>query len=454
MDADHRHITLSIRVAELESENRKLRAEKSSTHTPRKVRGVLATVLISASLLLAPVAVIGTWTQVQLVDTDRFVETFGPLAEDPAVQAFVSQQISGAVEDAVDIDRLVSDMIAGIATLPLPDRAESALSALEGPAAAGIRSVLQSSVDRIVESPRFANLWAATLRETHQRAIAVLQGAPDTAFELSDSGVLSLRLDEATRQISAELADRGIGIAENMPEIDRSVPLLTSDALVTTRVVYQTATLAGHWLPWVVLALWAGGIALAPAHRRALVWAGGGLTITFLLLAGGLGIGRWGFVSSVSPSLMPAPVAHAIYEQLTASMASTSVALAFLGAVITFGAWLTGSARSARMLRLSTSSACASIRAAAAKRGITTGRFGRLVDRSRSGILAVAVVGSVVALFVSRPITVSAVFTSIAVLAGVMVAVELIRRPSDPADPSPSTDPSAAAEETAPEPSP
>src|SRR5262245_7751817 len=86
---------LQARVAELEAENRALKSEADAAATAlgatppdeaaaRRGRGrgrtAAAIVLVVIGLLLAPVAVIAGWARLELVDTDRFVATFAPMA--------------------------------------------------------------------------------------------------------------------------------------------------------------------------------------------------------------------------------------------------------------------------------------------------------------------------------------------------------------------------------------
>ena len=80
---------LRDRVAMLESENRQLKAPDGSKRSAW-LRPTIAAILITVGVILAPVSVIGAWARLELVDTDRFVATLGPLAQDPAVQAMVA----------------------------------------------------------------------------------------------------------------------------------------------------------------------------------------------------------------------------------------------------------------------------------------------------------------------------------------------------------------------------
>ncbi len=210
---------------------------------------------------------------------------------------------------------------------------------------------------------------------------------------------------------------------------DRTIPVVQADALVLVRTVYQIAVTAGFWLPWVVLGLVVLGVLLAVNRPRALFWTSAGFAVVFLLLAAGMGIGRGFFVSAVSPSIMTASAAESLFDQLTALLGSTIVALALVGVLIALWAWLAGSSRSARTVRRVTESGFGALRDAAEARGISTGRFGRAVDRYRGAILIAGMAIGVLILLATRPVTFGAV---LGVAIGVLVLtilVELLRRP-------------------------
>lgn len=427
---------LRTQIAALEARNREIQEalEHTANQEPRvasrsRGRTIVAVILVLVGILIAPVAVVGTWARVQLVDTDRFVQTFAPLAEDPAVQSFVASQASAAIEANVDIDGMVGDLFDGISSLDLPPRALASVALLKGPAADGVRSLINSGVERVVASPQFAQLWEGVLRETHGRAIAVIQGDPNTALQLSEDGTLSLELKTLIDEVKTSLVNQGFGFAENIPEIDRAIPLLTADALVLVRTLYQVATAAGFWLPWLVLTLVAAGVATARNRVRALGWAGLGLTVAFLLLASGLGIGRRFFVGAVSPSVMPASAARAIFDQLTLLMSSAVLALTVLSGFIAVGAWLAGRSRAATALRTAGARLLETIRTSADAHGLNTGSFGRLIERWHSAIVAATIAGGILVLFLNRPMSLGGVILTLVIMLFVLLIVELVRRP-------------------------
>src|SRR5689334_4448941 len=96
---------LAALVQQLQEENERLRAEVQVAETApavsadvgapaarrRRGRGrtVASVALVVIGLVLAPVAIAANWAESQLADTEAFVGTFAPLAQDPAVRAFV-----------------------------------------------------------------------------------------------------------------------------------------------------------------------------------------------------------------------------------------------------------------------------------------------------------------------------------------------------------------------------
>src|SRR3954470_17630046 len=115
---------LLARIAQLETENAALRESverggaadeadaiggrrdagtTTAEDSRRRERGwgwtLLATVLIVIGAILAPVAVVASWAKVQLTDTDSFIAAYAPLANDPGVQAFVTDQTVDVIEE-------------------------------------------------------------------------------------------------------------------------------------------------------------------------------------------------------------------------------------------------------------------------------------------------------------------------------------------------------------------
>lgn len=415
------------RLRELERENRKLRAQAQPRRTGRSVLSALA---LTLAVLLAPVAVLGSWVRVELVDTDRFVATLAPLASDPAVQGFLSDEVMATVDAQVDFDGIVDSVVTGLTSLDLPQEADAALTLLAVPAAQGMRSVVATAVEDTVASDAFSGTWQLALTQTHRATVALMQGNTNGLLTLDrDTGTLALEAGVIVDEVRAQLEARGMVFASMIPRAHASIPLASSDAMVGAQLGYASAVAVGAWLPWVALGLLAGGIALARRRTRALARSSLGLVAAFLLLSGALSLGAAYFETTVSPGIMPHSTAAALSTQLTASLRATLAALAFAAALIAVAAILIGPSRGAVALRSALAAGFSRVRAASSAHGVTTGALGRAVERFRSGIFLLLGAGGVLIIFLARPVNAPTVaWVTVGVLAG-LVLVELLRRP-------------------------
>ncbi|GAA1056093.1 hypothetical protein GCM10017608_12510 [Agromyces luteolus] len=437
---------LRARIAELEAENARLRADAAETRDlsadvaaaasasperPKRRRGrtVAAVVLVVVGLLLAPVAVISAWARAELVDTDRFVATFGPLADDPDVQAFLADEVTTAIEQQVDIPQLTSDLFDGIRTLDLPPRAEDALSLLEVPAAQGLSALLSSTIDGFIASEAFANVWDAALRASHTQFVAALQGDPEAMLQIGGDGTLSVQLGPIIEAVKDRLSEQGVGFAAAIPVIEGSVQIAQADSLVLVQTVYALAVGVGTWLPLITLLILAAGVVVAKRRSVALAWTAGGFALVMLLTLAGFGTGRIFFVGTVSPTIMTRGAAEAIFGGLTELMVSTITALTVLSIALAIIAWLSGPWSAARRVRGFSDDTFGAVRKSAADHGMTTGRFGAGLHRWRvAAYTVIAVIASLV-LWFTRPLTVSAVAWTVVIALVAVLLVELLRRP-------------------------
>ncbi|WP_454165341.1 hypothetical protein [Gordonia iterans] len=407
------------------------RDDDSAPAPHRKLRTVCCLVLVVLGLLLAPVAVAGAWARGQLVDSGRFVATFAPLAAEPHVQDFVAAQLSDRAVQQLDPSRRVAELFDTLQDGSLPPRAAAGIGLLEAPTVAGLENLIENTAQRLVTSPQFADLWAASLRLSHRQVTRVLDDDPRALADLSTDGVLSLRLDPVYDALRVRLVERGLPFAERLVGgAPQAVPILHADALGLVQAVYDAAVIGGFWLPWAVLVLLAAGVLIAVSPRRALSGMAAAFAVVFGLMSVGIWVGRTAFVSAIAPATMPPDVAGAIFDQVSALMSAAVVALTVLGALIAVGTWMAGPARPARALRDVAGAGFASIRSALDAHGGDTGRVGAVVERWRHAIVSVAVLLGLAGLVATRPVSVAGVVWLVVGLILLLVAIELIRRPA------------------------
>src|SRR4051812_11363175 len=100
-------VRLRARVAELEA------AAAAAPPPPpvdrgSRLRALGSTVVLVVACLLAPFSVASVWASTVLSDTSRYVETVAPVADDPAVQAAIADQVTAAIMENLDVQGLTT----------------------------------------------------------------------------------------------------------------------------------------------------------------------------------------------------------------------------------------------------------------------------------------------------------------------------------------------------------
>ncbi len=430
------------RIAALEQENAALRGqggdgEITTPLTPlpperhRRSWGwtLLAVVLIVLGAVLAPVAVVSSWAKAQLTDTDSFVATYAPLAHDPGVQSFVTDEAVKAIQDHVDIPKLTDQVVDGITGLGTGPVATKALNALKAPLAQGIVSLVQSTIERFVASDAFVQVWQQALRTSHDQLIATMNNDPKAAVTVGSDGSVGIQLAPIIARVKQLLVDQGITFASQIPTVDKTITVAQNSSIPTLQVFYSLAIAAGAWLPWVAIGLLALGVIVARRRALALVWSAVALGLAMALTLAAIGVGRVVFVSSASPSLVPSGLARTLYSTVTDAMIDTAVAVLVLAIAIALVDWLAGPFGVPRRLRGFFGSGVTWVRGSAERHGITTGRAGAWMYTQRVLLRsAVAVIAAAVVLFV-RPLTPALIIWTLVIAVLVIAALELLQRP-------------------------
>src|SRR4051812_22116203 len=74
-------------------------------------RRILGAVLVVVVCVLAPVSLLAVWTRNTLLNTDQYVDTIGPLAQDTDVQQAISDRMALAITENADLEQKVADAL-------------------------------------------------------------------------------------------------------------------------------------------------------------------------------------------------------------------------------------------------------------------------------------------------------------------------------------------------------
>lgn len=446
---------LESQLAALRAENALLRSQSAAppdetapraAARPGRWRAIVSALCIVIAAILVPVSIVGAWARVQLVDEDAFVNTLAPLVDDPAVQGLVIDETMKAITAQVDFDQLTASVFDGIADLGLPPRAVQALGLLQAPAADGLENLVDQTVTRVVQSEAFSEVWATATRAAH-RALTTTATSDGGGVVVQTSDGVGIQLGVIVERVKQNLVDRGIGVAQLIPAIDKVVIIGEGNNLTAIRTGYAVAATMGWWLPVITLALFGLGILLARRRSTAVLGTGLGLAIGGATLAASLSIGATAVGIVAGQLKLSASALDVIYGQLVGAMTQTALVIMLLGILVAVIGWLMGGSRPAEGVRTATGGLNASARARLRERGLDTGAFGSWMGRHRVLVRTGIAVLAVLWLFSMRPLSIGDILLVLVVALLVGWILELLQRRDD--DPVVSSGPAVAATEPA-----
>ncbi|HET6833480.1 MAG TPA: hypothetical protein VFH30_06400, partial [Acidimicrobiales bacterium] len=217
----------------LQAEVDGLRAELSTAPRRRAVRtrGVVAVALVVVTSILFTVSVTAVWARRNALNTDRYVQTIGPVAQDVRVQRALGQYLTTQVMSAIDPEELFRDA--------LPERAQ----VLTGPLTGALRGFVNDRVDAFLATDTFSRLWVQINEVAHERVVDALEGDLPPSLQIQGNDVV-LNVIPVLNQVLAR-------IGEASPEIfGRTVDLPTvTVAEIPAEAVQKIESALGRDLP-------------------------------------------------------------------------------------------------------------------------------------------------------------------------------------------------------------
>jgi hypothetical protein len=446
MDDTHEVAQLRARIAELESQLTAAPAPPTTAAPGRRSPWWRASsaLLIVLACVLAPLSVTAVWASTQVSDTDAYVETVAPLADDPAVQSAVAREVTAAIFANLDVEELATDALTALSQQEnVPPRLAAALPALAGPIADGLEGFTRDQVRALVTTPAFAELWAEVNRVAHTQVVALLEGDPGGVVS-AQGNTVTLNLAPVIDAVKQRLVDRGFDLAANIPTVERSLVLVQSDAVASAQTGYRLLNTLGLWLPLIALALLAAGVLLASDRRRALLRGALGVTGAMIVLGLALAVFRSVYVQDTPADLLSEAAAGDVFDTLVRFLRTSMRTLAVIGLVVALAAFLAGPSTAAVRARTAFRGGVGSLRGAADAAGWQAGRVGAWAGTHRRALRLSVLVGcGLVLLFWPQPTV--WVVVAIALLAVLLIAVaEFLAGPTPASTAATSPAPSTA----------
>jgi hypothetical protein len=369
-----------------------------------------------------------------LLDTDRYTETVAPLASDQAIQDAVTERVTKAIYDGVDVKSLVAEA--------LPEKG----AFLASPISLGIENLIERLTRELVTSDRFAELWVSANRTAHGALVDVLTKPGDR------KGSVSVDLSGVVAEVQSRLSSSGIDIFSG-DKIDPQLELFESDDLARVQMAVSLFDTLATFLPWVAIGLLVAAAFVFVDHRRGVLAGFVGLLVGALITVALFAAARW-FLLFELPAGTSTSAVEAIFDILTRFVRGSLRALVAVGFVGVLAAVLAGPSRPATALRRWVGIGVSRTGDAAAAHGARLGGFGAFVAEYLVAIRVAVVAIAVLVLVVGeQPSAGSVLWTAVLTLVALIV-IEIVARTAaaDGAGAGESGDAVAPATETATEP--
>jgi hypothetical protein len=399
----------------------------------RRWRTVVATLLIVLACVLAPLSAVAVWTRNQVTNTDRYVATVAPLADDPAIQAAITDQITAQVFNYIDVQGLTNQAIAALTERGgLRPQVAAQLQALTVPIANGVQSFTRTQVAKVVQSDAFADAWVQANRAAHAELVKALTGEGGGSVTVENDTV-TLNMAAFIQVVKQRLVDAGFSVAARIPEVNASFVLFQSKDITRVRTGFNLLNTLGVWLPVIAIVLLVLGVYVAKDHRRALVGAAIGVAVSMVVLALGLAVFRSIYLDAVPASVLPHDAAAVLYDTIVRFLRLGLRTIFALALVVAAGAFLSGRSVTAVRTRESLSHAIGWLAGGAERAGFSTGPVGTWVYANKRALRIGAVaLAALTLVFWGRPTGKVVLGLTLALLVVLAIIEFLGRQPSEP----------------------
>ena len=295
-----------------------------------RVRSSFAALLVILACVLAPLSVLALWAKTTVLDTDNYVSTVAPLANNSDIQEAAATRITQRIMSQADVISQLESKIPPRIAKRLPNVHDAA------------QAFVYEAALKLVSSPKFETLWEQANRRVQPQVVAALTGSSGGKVKLANDGTVVLDLSGVAKEVRARLQARGVSL-DRVPagSIDTTIELFKWPWLGTVQDMVDLLQKLAWFLPFLTLVCFAGGIGLSTNRRRLTLRAGLGLAAGMFVILVALAVGRGPYLDLfATPSGRQA--GGAAYDQLLHGLRLQARGVFALGLIVAVGAWLIG----------------------------------------------------------------------------------------------------------------
>jgi Short C-terminal domain len=289
-----------------------------------------ARALTVLGVLLVVVSIAANFVERQALDRSEVEETAEQLIADDAIQQQVATTLADELFARVDVEAALQER--------LPEQQQ----ALAGPLAGALRPVAERAALRILDRPRFQELWVTAVGTAQEQIVRVLDD--EAEFLETEGGVVALDL----RPLLLELTDEiriAPNLSERVPEDAGVITVFEAEQLETAQDLTRLLRFVAAWIWVLALLAWVGAVFLARDRRKEVrAIAVGFVVVGVLLLLARRLAGNY-LVDELSASATTEDAVDRSWEILTRLLADAGWAAIAVGVVALVGVWLIGPSR-------------------------------------------------------------------------------------------------------------
>jgi hypothetical protein len=389
-------------------------------------RRALVAILVILSVVLVPIAGLTIWVRNLVLDTDRYVETVAPLAENEVITNRIANRLTDRLFAEVDVQQEAQEV--------LPERA----AFLAGPISSGVESFAREAAQRALASDRFETIWRNANERAHAAVEEVLTGEGENVSV--EDGKVVLNLSAVIDNVVARLNERGVTVFDSLAEDQKNlqVELFDASQIESARTAVRLLDRVRIVLVVLVFVLLGAALALSGNRRRTLIRWGIGLVIAMAVTAALLALGRSAFLNAAQNR----DAAGAVFDTLVRFLRNGIRVIAAFGIIIALAAFLSGPSRAAVRIREGSRHLIGGLGRRADEAGWDAGPVGVWVGAHKGGLRIAGVAVAFLVLFLwdrPRPLTLLVLALLLLVY---LAAIEFVGRKPAAADGSPTPGPS------------
>lgn len=317
-------------------------------------RALASRIAAVVAVVALPLAMGSVWLSAYIADTDRYVATVTPLAQDPEVKAAAvaileretlevlnSRENLGSTLRTLDLSCIGVDsgLIAGFADLASAFLNGTALgNSIREQIEPRITAAVRQAITEAVESETFEKAWVSANRQAHQQVLAALENRPAPP---STSDQVLLPLTEVSALVSRVVPCPNLITQETVEEIRSTLTLVNADDLRGGHAAYQVL----QALRWVFLGLFVVGLVTSIGVSRSRLRTGWLLAGGFVLGMGALKLLLVGTKSAITSPDIDGAILDAVWSALTHSLNIAMLLVAVIAGLAAVGLWFVDSVR-------------------------------------------------------------------------------------------------------------